>query len=135
MSGLNGTCGGVLPATVSFAEIVIEDGYGNNIIEYPLMKDIIYKLVQQFGKENPSKIIIDDVPDVGRQVVAWNNTTPIRFQAAQETYKILGKNFKISNISDPNFPEVYYQNDLVGYMETDLTYPGDLTKNAGTTVT
>ena len=47
--------------------------------EYPLISDIIKECVHHFGGEHFSRIIVEDVPDVGRIVVKYMGSTPINF--------------------------------------------------------
>lgn len=130
MALLNGTAGGALPASVSFHESVIIDKDENQTTEYPLIKDIIREAVHHFGGEQYSKVLVDDVPEKGRQVVAWDGDTPIRF----EDFTKGGTSFVISSSPVTNFPNTYYRGETVGYMETDLTYPGELVQKAGASV-
>lgn len=138
MAMLNGQCGGMLPATVSFHEELIVDNNGNTSTDHPLISTIIRECVQHYGGEHPSRIVISDIEDVGRQVVKYQGSTPIRFFTGSEAIDTLnrsGGTFIISETPDDNFANVYYKGDIVGYLETPLTYPGDLIKNAGSTVT
>lgn len=134
MAFLNGTCGGTLPASTSFHDKIIYDKDGNYTTEYPLIREIIFEAVNHFGGEHPSRIIIEDVPDVGRQVVRWKGSTPINFQSDVDT-RNSGRSFVIDSPPVAGFSNTYYQGDLVGYMETPLTYPGELILNIGQNVT
>lgn len=134
MAFLNGTCGGTLPANTSFHDKIIYDKDGNYTTEYPLIKEIIYEAVCHFGGEHPSRIIIEDVPDVGRKVVRWKGSTPINFQSEIDT-RNSGRSFVIDSPPVPGFSNAFYQGDLVGYMETPLTYPGELILKMGQNVT
>ena len=134
MAFLNGTCGGVLPANTSFHDKIIYDKDGNYTTEYPLIKEIIYEAVHHYGGEHPSRIIIEDVPDVGRKVVRWKGTTPINFQSEIDA-KNSGRSFVIDSPPIAGFSNTYYKGDLVGYMETPLTYPGELILKMGQNVT
>lgn len=130
MALLNGTAGGSLPASVSFHESIIVDKDENQTTEYPLIKDIVREAVNHFGGEQYSKIIADDIPEKGRQVVSWNSDTPIRFAP----FDTGGASFIISNGYNKEYSQVYYRGEVVGYMETDLTYPGELVQKAGGSV-
>lgn len=138
MALLNGTCGGVLPATVSFHELVIVDENGNTSTDYPLISTIIRECVQHYGGEHPSKIIISDIEDVGRQVVKYQGSTPIRFQTSVDDGGVEARqsgNFVLSQTPVTGFSDSYFKGDIVGYLETPLTFPGELIKKAGSTVT
>lgn len=134
MAFLNGTCGGTLPANTSFHDRIIYDKDGNYTTEYPLIKEIIFEAVNHYGGEHPSRIVIEDVPDVGRKVVRWRGSTPINFQSEIDA-RNSGRSFVIAAPPVAGFENTYYQGDLVGYRETPLTYPGELILKMGQTVT
>lgn len=134
MAFLNGTCGGTLPANTSFHDRIIYDKDGNYTTEYPLIKEIIFEAVNHYGGEHPSRIVIEDVPDVGRKVVRWRGSTPINFQSEIDA-KNSGRSFVIAAPPVTGFENTYYQGDLVGYREMPLTYPGELILKMGQTVT
>lgn len=134
MGQLNGTIGGILPASTSFHDRIIFDAEGNMTTEYPLISDIIKECVHHFGGEHFSRIIVEDVPDVGRIVVRYMGSTPINFQDKDKRVNS-GVSFVIGSPPVMNFSEVYVKGDNVGYMETPLTYPGELIMSAGSTVT
>lgn len=130
MSLLNGTCGGTIPASTSFHEQIIIDKDDNITTEYPLIAQIIRECVHHFGGEHYSNIVVNDVPDVGRQVVTWVGSDPINF-----TEIGAGTSFIIGPPPIPGFPRTYYNGNDIGYLETPLTYPGELILKAGSTVT
>ena len=72
---LNGDAGGVIPASVTFSER--EDSNGD--IENPLMYQIIFEVVNHFGAEDASKIIISDVDEQIKQVMKYVGNTPIYY--------------------------------------------------------
>ena len=109
------------------------DSEGNKTIAKPLIRDIIFEAVHHFGGEHPSRIIIQDVDEVGRQVVRYLGSTPIQFLPPKATDD-RGRSFILSEIPDPD-NAIYYKNDILGYMETPLTYPGELIEGAGSAVT
>lgn len=134
MGQLNGSVGGVLPASTSFHDKIIYDADGNMTTEYPLISDIIKECVHHFGGEHFSRIIVEDVPDVGRIVVKYMGSTPINFQTGTDRLNC-GISFVIGSPPINGFRETYVQGDNIGYMETPLTYPGELIMSAGNTVT
>lgn len=76
---LNGECGGVLPASVTFSEK--EDD--NGVIERVRYNQIIRELVSEFGGEQVGKIIINDVPDQIKKVMKWNGAQEISFEGVK----------------------------------------------------
>lgn len=131
---LNGVCGGTLPASVSFHEQVIIDADDNQTVEYPLIVDIIKEAAHHFGNQNYSRILVDDVDLVGRQVVKYLGTTPMCFATRPDGTPIPNGGYIISNIDNPNYLNKFYKGDIVGYLETPLTYPGELIGAAGSNV-
>ncbi len=135
MGLLNGTCGGVFSASTNLHELLVIDTDGNQSYEYPLIKNIIIECVHHFGGEAYSRILVEDLEDVGRQVVKWNGSSPVWFQKQGATPN---GNFIVSSSypdSLGNTYEEYIQGELVGYLETDLTYPGELIMNIGSKIT
>lgn len=138
MAFLNGTCGGVLPSTVSFHDLTIIDEYGNTSTDYPLISTIIRECVQHYGGEHPSRIIISDLEDVGRQVVRYQGSTPIHFYDGPDNDGALSSprgNYVIADSAPEGFGKTFYKGEIVGYLETPLTYPGELIMGIGSTVT
>ena len=124
---LNGTCGGTLPASVTFHEIE-EEIDGKTVINKPTIYQIIQELVNHFGGQDLSKIIIEGLDTRVRQVMKWNGDEPIYLhefsdgQTVQRyfSYDAGGKKFN--------------PGDNMGYVYTDFTYPGELIGDAGSTV-
>ena len=148
MAQLDGTVGGVLPATVRFDTITtIVDGVPHT--DKALVYDIIMETVNHFGGESLSNIIIDDIPTKAKRIIRWLGTEPIWI------YPIIGKNNEISyNIcfaSDLDEKQTahtpinyngqiisakeYKVNQDIGYMYEDFVYDDELTFNAGAKVT
>ena len=136
MAFLNGTCGGTLPANTSLHDREIYDKDGNKTVEHPLIKQIITEVVHHFGGEHPSRIIVEDVPDVGRQVVEYIGKDPISFNFLDEKSgrQEVNGNFTFENPPPPGFETTFYKGETVGYKETPLTYPGELIMKEGSTV-
>ena len=124
---LNGTCGGTLPASVTFHEIE-EEIDGKVVVNKPTIYQIIQELVNHFGGQDLSKIIIEGLDTRVRQVMKWNGDEPIYLhefsdgQTVQRyfSYDTGGKKFN--------------PGDDMGYIYTDFTYPGELIGDAGSTV-
>ena len=133
MGKLNGTCGGTIPSSVSLHDRIYIDKEGNEIVEYPLIKEIIFELVHHYGGEDPSRIIIEDIPNSGRMVVNYQGEQPIHIQKVKEDNQF-GLQFQIGG-EPPEGYSTYQKNNLIGYLETDLTYPGELIQKGGTVVT
>ena len=68
MAQLDGTVGGVLPATVRFDTVttIINDVIST---KKALVYDIIMETVNHFGNEDLSNIIIDDIPTKAKRII------------------------------------------------------------------
>jgi hypothetical protein len=76
MAQLDGTIGGVLPATVRF-DTTTSVINGNAVTKKALVYDIIMETVNHFGNESLSNIIIDDVPAKAKRIIRWNGIEPV----------------------------------------------------------
>lgn len=137
MGKLNGVCGGIIPASTSFHEKIIFHPNGEDYdTYYTLIKDIIFEAVHHFGEEDPSRIIIEDVEETGYKVIEYLGTSPIRFKKNEDlTGKFVGYSYVISSSPVAGYDLVYTKGSPIGYLETDLTYPGELIFGAGSTIT
>ena len=133
MAFLNGTCGGTLPASTSFHEQIVIDKDENTTVTYPLIKNIIKEAVHHFGGENYTRISVEDVDETGRIVLQYVGSKPISFAPKSSSAPNKGVNFVIGERD--GWTDIHYKGENIGYLETDLTYPGELIMNAGSTVT
>ena len=130
MSLLDGTCGGTLPAAVTFHETQYEDENGDIRVENVPIFTIIKECVTHFGKEPEQNIIINDVDMTAKLSIKYTGQNPIWFS---KDYK----SFVISETAPKNEDFLQYKfiyGQDVGYQETDFTYPGELVFSAGDTV-
>lgn len=141
MGKLNGSPGGILPATVAFHERLVFDANGDYSVENPLILEIINECVNHFGGESFNNIIIEDVPKLGRQVVIYNGDTPIWFNInVDNTASFPATSFQISSNKPtgvgwgPNVGVRKTKGEVIGYLETPLTWPGELVKKSGSNV-
>ncbi len=125
---LDGTCGGVLPSTVTFHERQNIDKSGNVYIEKVPIFTIIKECVRHYGKEIEQNILINNVDLVAKQVVKYIGNTPVWFS---DDFK----NIDITNKTPEGYTRKYEYGQDIGYFETDFTYPGELVFSAGETVT
>lgn len=123
---LDGTAGGVLPASTTFHESYILDE-DNDIMETvkPTIFKIIYEAVNHFGGEAVENIIISDLDEKVKMLVRYMGAKPVYFSNNYESM-----NFSASS----DFPHRIEYGQDAGYEETDFTYPGELILNAGETV-
>ena len=146
---LNGEFGGVIPASTQLDHYDTINENGKWVIEKPTIYQIIQELVNHFGKEDLSKIIIEDIDTKIKMVMKWTNPDKILYLARQPitSGNPLADNERISynyfmTIEESevkNRPEIEiikeckYQDDI-GYIYTDFTYPEDLVADAGSSV-
>ena len=137
---LNGDAGGVIPAAVTFSER--EDEYGEII--QPIISQIIQELVNHFGAEAASKIIIEDVDQKIKQVMKYIGSNPIYYlenHTGQENAKRFflnrGEAEEVAEAAGLPVENIitYEYGDDIGFVMVDFVYPGDLTCNPGDTVT
>lgn len=139
---LNGDCGGVLPASITFHEIESVDVKGNTIIERPTIFQIIQELVNHWGGEQLRKIIINDIDLRVKQVMKWIGSSPLYIINTQDintgqsgyiyTQDIeVAERYKEQSTATV---EQYEFGDNLGYIYTDFIYPGELVSNVGETI-
>lgn len=104
MALLNGECGGVLPAAVTFHESQEEDEYGNIIVSHPTIVQIIQELVNHFGNEQLGKIIIKDLQPIVKQVLKWGGDTKTPLYTYQTKN---GNNFKVETTIYKIYRSIY----------------------------
>lgn len=148
MAQLDGTVGGVLPATTRFDTVttIIDD---IPITKKELVYNIIMEAVHHFGGEDLSNIIIDDIPNKAKRIIRWMGSSSVWI------YPILGQNNEISydicftsdldEKQSAHTPVIYNDkvigakeykpNEDIGYMYEDFVYDEELTFNAGTKIT
>ena len=140
MAGLNGECGGVLPASVVFDRTEDIDEDGSIIITQHKIHQIIQQLVHHFGGQQIGKILISDVDDKIKKVMRWTGSTPLylfQLPSDQGIQNHFTTNYNDDTVEEAGVSEptnTFYYGDDVGYILTDFIYPTDLIGNAGDTV-
>ena len=136
---LNGECGGVIPASTQFDQYETIDENGNWIISKPTFEQIIREVVNHFGGEQLSKIIISDVPSRIKKVMKWIGNTPLYLitivsedeeSDKQITYE-MSTNY--ADTAGHTYQTFEYGEDI-GYVFADFTCPTELIGNAGDNV-
>lgn len=122
---LDGTAGGIFPASVTFHESLVMLDNGDMEIQYPTIYQIIYEAVNHWGGEAIENIVISDIDEEVKQLIKWMGDTPVYFN---EDYS--GVRFD----DNDQFPHMFTYGQDVGYQMTSFTYPGELVLNAGDTV-
>lgn len=127
---LNGECGGVISTSTQFDQYETIDEDGNWVISKPTFEQIIREVVNHFGGEQLSKIIISDVPSRIKKVMKWIGNTPLYLIEDSGSYT-MSTNY--ADVVGHTYQMFEYGED-VGYMFTDFTCPSELIGNAGDNV-
>ena len=131
---LNGDCGGVLPASISFHELEYTDASGQVIIEKPTIFQIIQELVNHWGGEQLRKIIINDIDLRIKQVMKWIGSAPIYLAKSSDSLGMIYTQ-DLSEAEKYSTYEQYEYGDNIGYIYTDFVYPDELVSGVGETIT
>ena len=127
---LNGECGGTIPASTQFDEYETLDENGEWVIEKPVIVQIIRELVNHFGGEQLSKIIISDLDTRIKKVMKWTGSTPLYLIEETQDSALLTTTRPADNV----YKEMFSYGDDVGFIYTDFIYPQELIGDAGSTV-
>lgn len=139
---LNGECGGLLPASVTFSSYDVLDANGAYQTEQPTIYTIIKYVVNYFGGEQLPKILISDVDERVRKVMKWTGSNPLYI--TQYTSTTSGVQYGATTDKEQvdealaagtidSYTE-YKRGQDVGYVYTDFIYPGELIGDAGNSV-
>ena len=129
---LNGDVGGIIPAATQFDEYETIDENGNWVLTRPTINQIIREVVNHFGGEQLSKIVISDVDTRIKQVMKWIGNEPVYY-----VEEVVNENGATSGYLTTDYVEnaIEFQYGMdIGYTYTDFTFPGELIGDAGTTV-
>lgn len=126
---LNGTCGGIIPASTQLDSYDTLDENGDWILTKPVVAQIIREVVNHFGGEQLSKIIINDIDNQIKAVMRWLGTTPVYLIEVQGQ-AILTTTTPSSMVGVTQFN----YGDDVGYIYTDYIYNKELIANPGDNV-
>ena len=128
---LNGQCGGMLPASVTFHEIEEVQNDGSIKIITPTIYQIIQELVNHYGDEDLNRIIIEDIDEEVKQVVKWIGADALhRYDNKNDKNTVIFSETPIDKDNDI----IYNYGYNIGYIYTPFTYPGELIGAAGQTV-
>lgn len=139
---LNGECGGLLPASVTFSSYDTLDANGAYQTEQPTIYTIIKYVVNYFGGEQLPKILISGVDERVRKVMKWTGSNPLYI--TQYTSTTSGVQYGATTDKEQvdealaagtidSYTE-YKSGQDVGYIYTDFIYPGELIGDAGNSV-
>lgn len=124
---LDGSVGGTILASTTFSEAYDYAEDGSEFVVYPTIYDIIFEAVHHLGDQPSHKIVINDIDKKGKMIVTYLGATNMYIGKD-------GGNIWFQNIAPGSYDRLFTHGDIAGYQETDFTYPGDLTLNAGATI-
>ena len=101
---LNGTLGGALPHETDFGTIETEDESGNITIKKITIYDIVRNAMLMYGQERPENIIINDLDEVGYELLEYRGDTPMYlFLKKGDKNKVQNISFETNNMFNDNF--------------------------------
>lgn len=127
---LNGDCGGTISSSVEFDRYDTIDENGQWITVRPTIYQIILELVNHFGEEDMSRILIDDVDTRVKQCMKWIGNVPLFIKKVQGESSIVTTDEE----NAPSGSTKYEYGDDVGFIYTDFTFPGELVAKPGDSV-
>lgn len=135
---LNGDIAGQLPATIPFDTVTTQLADGSITEQKVLYYNIITELLNHWGGEDLSNIIIQDVPLRIRQIVQWWGDNPIYLKQGDvgDNDEADANSYSIS-IDIPEDKEnwsEYSKGDDVGYVYSDFVPTEKLIGAAGSTI-
>ena len=139
MCGLNGEIGGKFQSVVILDTMQTQTASGQYVEEKVLIYDLIQELVHHWGGESLNNIVIENVPLRIKRVMKWTGDNPLWMvpeegtsaQADNLWYNVLTEEpaeKPAGTLQIPNGTDA-------GYIYDDFYYTGELTANAGETVT
>lgn len=139
MCGLNGEVGGIFQSTTILDEMDTQSPTGQYITEKVLIYNLIQEVVHHFGGEDLNNIVIEDVPLRIKRVMKWTGDNPVWLVPAENTSAQAGNLWYSVETEEPsNKPSGTLQilnGTDAGYIFDDFYYTGELTANAGESVT
>ncbi len=133
---LNGDLGGEIHSSVDFSyqDQVVNINSESVDKKQVLIYNIIKELVNHWGNQKLSNIIISEVPLRIKRVVKWIGNERVWLTKENDKH---GCNLTTSKPDSPHndYPNGFESGMDVGFLYDDFIYPGELTCNAGDTVT
>lgn len=135
MGMLNGDIGGKFPATVILDEEDTQAETGETVSQKVPVYRIIQELVNHFGGEDLSNIVIEDVPLRIKRIMKWNGSTPL-YLVSNNGSAEAGTLSYVPQLEKPTSGAYLQINngDDAGYTYDDFVYQGELTCAAGDSV-
>lgn len=143
---LNGEVAGIIstPTNFSIKDELVDTSTNQSVInEYVVLYDIIKQLVNHWGGEILSNIIISDVPLLVKQAVEWNNSESqvyiwSKTNGNTNDYQLTFTSTTPTGYNQNDLVGTFHKGDVIGFKYIDFTYPDKekgLSCSAGQTVT
>lgn len=133
---LNGDLGGEIHSSVDFSyqDQVVDINSKSVDKNQVLIYNIIKELVNHWGNQKLENIIISQVPLKIKRVVKWIGSEKIWLTALESEH---GYQLTTSEpeIPHPDYPNGFESGRDIGFIFDDFVYPGQLSCNAGDTIT
>ena len=128
---LDGSCGGLLPATTVFDSMYDENGVN---VKIPIIQ-IIREAVNHLGNEKLENIIINDLPEKSKKQLTYRGNNVLWFNSNYTDFRYKPEENETIDFEKTDFPnEISYGMEL-GYKEIETYYPDELVLNAGEPIT
>ena len=137
---LNGDIAGQLPATIQFDTVTTQLSDGSITEQKVLYYNIITELLNHWGEEELSNIIIQDIPLRIRQIVQWWGENPIYLKKQNfdnvdnDDIDINTYDISIDVPEDKDNWSEYSKGDDIGYIYSDFVPIGEIVGTAGSTI-
>ena len=131
---LNGDVGGKFPATTILDEVDDVRSDGTYVSNKTRIHSIIREVVCHFGGEDPTRVVIEDVPQQIRRVLRWTGSNPLYVTT---TYGGDGTRSYSASLQRPTSGsyQEFHSGEDVGYDYTDFVWKGELVASPGDTIT
>ena len=128
---LNGECGGTLPASTQFDKYETVNENGELIVTQPTVDQIVREVVNHFGGEQLSKIIVSDIDTKLKAVMRWLGNEPVYLYQNGQSHFLTTDYATASQYQH----EMFSYGEDIGFIYTDFVYTSDLIGNAGDSIT
>ena len=130
---LNGDIGGKLPATIQFDTMTTQTSNGAIVEQNVLYYNLIIELLNHWGKEDLSNIIIQDVPLRIRKIVQWTGASDFYLTEMLDSQtKMVSYQYSLDTPTEGYTK--YSTGDDVGYVYSDFIPPTEIIASAGETI-
>lgn len=132
---LNGTAGGIIPASANFESYDTLGPDGDLHTEYIKINQMIPEIVNHFGGEDLNNILVIDVPNRIKKVLRWISSNELFLYQNKTNFKDCFYTSIQANTVNPNYNRTGFTYGMdCGYSYGDFVYPEELAAGAGDSV-